>query len=52
MGSLMLKILYASEDEKVIISEQGHLTILNKDGEEITPAATADGEAVDDEEHK
>ena len=52
MGSLMLKILYASEDEKVIISEQGHLTILNKDGEEITPAA-ADGEAVaEDEEHK
>jgi hypothetical protein len=35
VGSQVLKILYASEEEKVIIGEAGELKILNADGQEV-----------------
>ena len=35
VGSMVLKVLYASEEEKVIIGEAGELKILNSDGQEV-----------------
>lgn len=35
VGSIVLKVLYASEEEKVIIGEAGELKILNAEGQEV-----------------
>ncbi len=38
---MVMKILYATEDEKVEIDENGNLTITNADGEPVGDAAAA-----------
>jgi hypothetical protein len=48
----VLKILYASEEEKVEIDDEGNLTITPAAGAKEKKAAEAEDEMINDEEEK